>query len=110
MTINKDIYPFQVELLVDFATIIGRDPFDSVILQPINYKEKGPDNSAKPDYIINYFMSIKEKTFNYPQDFIVLAKIGSGAYGEVELVKYRRNNQIYALKILGKLNEKDMKV
>ena len=37
-------------------------------------------------------MSIKEKTFNYPQDFIVLAKIGSGAYGEVELVKYRRNN------------------
>ena len=60
MTINKDIYPFQVELLVDFATIIGRDPFDSVNLRPINSKENGPDNSVKPDYIINYFMSIKE--------------------------------------------------
>jgi serine/threonine protein kinase len=39
-----------------------------------------------------------------------MAKIGTGAFGEVNLVKYRRNNLIYALKILKKLNEKDMKV
>lgn len=37
-------------------------------------------------------MAIKEQTFKYPEDFIIMAKIGTGAFGEVNLVKYRRNN------------------
>ena len=32
-------------MVVDFITRIGKDPFHKVELVPINYKEKGPDNS-----------------------------------------------------------------
>ena len=55
-------------------------------------------------------MAMKEKTYQYPEEFIVLSKIGKGAFGDVNLVKYKRNNKIYALKILKKLSEKDIKV
>lgn len=47
----------------------------------------------------------------YPEDFIVLAEVGEGESGRVKLVKYRRNNKIYALNILKKSNnEKEIKV
>lgn len=109
MNINKNYYPYQVEMVIDFVTRIGKDPFHKVNLQPINYKDKGPENAITPRYIVNYFMAIKEQLTRYPEDFSVLAKLGTGAFGDVELVKFRRNNQIYALKIMKKLNDKDMK-
>ena len=77
---------------VDFITRIGKDPFHKVDLVPINYHEKGPENSPVPKYSVNYFLAIKEQLTRYPTDFIVLAKLGQGAFGDVELVKYRRNS------------------
>ena len=55
---NKDIYPFQVKLLVDFATIIGRDPFDSVNLRPIK------EASSIIFLIINLKFQIDYNVFN----------------------------------------------
>lgn len=43
--IDKEIYPYQVEMEVDFVTKIGKDPFHKVELQPINYKESGPEDA-----------------------------------------------------------------
>ena len=37
-------------------------------------------------------MTIKEETYNYPDNFIILAKVGTGEFGDVELVKSRMNN------------------
>ena len=54
-------------------------------------------------------MTMKPLTVRFPDDFIVLASLGKGSYGYVNLVKYRRDNIIYALKILNKLTEKEMK-
>lgn len=59
--------------------------------------------------MIDYFMTMKPLTVRFPDDFIVLASLGKGSYGYVNLVKYRRDNIIYALKILNKLTEKEMK-
>ena len=44
-------------------------------------------------------MAIKPLTCRFPDDFIVLAQLGKGSFGYVNLVKYRRDNNIYALKI-----------
>ena len=79
-------------MIVDFVTRIGKDPFHKVELTPINYKEQGPQDEQFPRYIVNYFLAIKEQSTNYPKDFIIMAKLGTGAFGEVNLVKYRRNN------------------
>jgi hypothetical protein len=49
-----------VELVVDFVTRIGKDPFHKVILQPLNYREQGPENEEIPRYVVNYFLAIKE--------------------------------------------------
>ena len=54
--INQEIFPYQVEMIVDFVTRIGKDPFHKIILQPLNYKEEVLELS----YVVNYFLSIKE--------------------------------------------------
>ena len=33
-------------------------------------------------------------------DFIFYKRLGQGSFGEVFLVKYKRNNELYAMKIL----------
>ncbi|XP_022252476.1 rho-associated protein kinase 2-like [Limulus polyphemus] len=38
-----------------------------------------------------------------PEDFIVIKTIGRGAFGEVQLVRKRSTQQVYAMKLLSKL-------
>ncbi len=47
---------------------------------------------------------IKTNRKVYPDDFFFLAKLGTGQFGEVNLVKDKTNLQIYALKIMNNLN------
>ena len=73
-------------------------------MKPINFREIKPKgDEINAEYIVTYFFAIKEMTIIYPRDFMVLAKLGSGAYGEVELVKLSRKKKIFALKILKNL-------
>lgn len=37
-----------------------------------------------------------------PNQFIILKMIGSGSFGEVYLVKERKTNKLYAMKVLSK--------
>lgn len=44
---------------------------------------------------------IVEKRINM-NDFIILKTIGRGAFGKVQLVRFKENNQVYAMKTLSK--------
>ena len=71
--------------------------------------QKTPENDAQPKLIINYFLAFKDYLTRFPDDFNVLCQLGQGAFGEVKLVKLNRNKRIYALKIMKKLNERELK-
>lgn len=36
-------------------------------------------------------------------DFQLIKVIGKGAFGEVQLVRHKKNNQVYAMKLLDKM-------
>lgn len=36
-------------------------------------------------------------------DFQLIKVIGKGAFGEVQLVRHKQNNQVYAMKLLDKM-------
>ena len=97
-----------MEIEIDFITKKNEKPFAGKTLQPIHLQDTDPANKQEPSYIVNYLFAIKEKITRFPEDFNILAKIGQGSFGDVYLVKYRRDQKIYALKILRNLEESEV--
>jgi serine/threonine protein kinase len=48
---------------------------------------------------------LKEKKLNYPEDFIHMVDLAKGSFGQVMLVKCKRNNKLYALKRISDVSD-----
>lgn len=44
------------------------------------------------------------------EDFLLLSVIGKGSYAKVLLVRYKKDEQVYAMKVLKKKHIKDLKL
>jgi serine/threonine protein kinase len=50
-------------------------------------------------------MFLVERRISYPEDFLNLADLANGCFGSVKLVKCKRDNKVYALKIIHRVND-----
>lgn len=51
------------------------------------------------EQLINQLQNFRMKC----HDFQLIKVIGKGAFGEVQLVRHKKNNQVYAMKLLDKM-------
>ena len=81
-----------MEARVDFLHKRTEEVIPKSKLVPISWTVKGPTGyTTEPSHIVQFVFLIKEDRKKYPDDFIFLAKLGAGQFGEVLLVKDKRN-------------------